>query len=95
MLFRVPVCRLAADFRAAVRATPEAELSRQLAEAREAAKAAEARAAKAAKAKQGYKEQVGRGMRSGRAPFMFVQGCGWSAAHACSRMCPVLGAALT
>ncbi len=55
------MCRLAADFRAAVRATPEAELSRQLAEAREAAKAAEARAAKAAKAKQGYKEQVGRG----------------------------------
>jgi centrosomal protein CEP120 len=50
---------IAADFRAAVRATPEAELTRQLAEAREAAKGAEARAAKAAKAKQGYKEQVG------------------------------------
>ncbi|GFR45270.1 hypothetical protein Agub_g6376 [Astrephomene gubernaculifera] len=47
-----------ADFRAASRSTPEAELARQLAEARETAKAAEARAAKAAKAKQGYKEQV-------------------------------------
>ncbi|GIL42344.1 hypothetical protein Vafri_350 [Volvox africanus] len=47
-----------ADFRAAARSTPEAELARQLAEAREAVKAAEARAAKATKAKQGYKEQV-------------------------------------
>ncbi|KXZ48687.1 hypothetical protein GPECTOR_26g590 [Gonium pectorale] len=47
-----------ADYRAASRSTPEAELTRQLAEAREAAKAAEVRAAKAAKAKQGYKEQV-------------------------------------
>ncbi|GLI70596.1 hypothetical protein VaNZ11_015526 [Volvox africanus] len=47
-----------ADFRAAARSTPEAELARQLAEAREGVKAAEARAAKAAKAKQGYKEQV-------------------------------------
>ncbi|EFJ47447.1 hypothetical protein VOLCADRAFT_117862 [Volvox carteri f. nagariensis] len=47
-----------ADFRAASRSTPEAELARQLAEAREAVKAAEGRAAKAAKAKQGYKEQV-------------------------------------
>ncbi|KAG2432446.1 hypothetical protein HXX76_008792 [Chlamydomonas incerta] len=47
-----------ADFRAATRSTPEAELTRQLAAAREAAKAAEVRAAKAAKAKQGYKDQV-------------------------------------
>ncbi|PNH10303.1 Centrosomal protein [Tetrabaena socialis] len=47
-----------ADFRAASRSTPEAELARQLAEARETAKAADVRAAKASKAKQGYKEQV-------------------------------------
>ena len=51
---------LPADFRAAMRSTPEVELARQLAEAREAAKAADERAARAAKAKQGYKEQVRR-----------------------------------
>lgn len=46
------------EYRAAQRATPEAQLQVQLQEAQAAAAAAQARAAKTAKAKKHYKEQV-------------------------------------
>lgn len=47
-----------AEYRAAQRATPEAQLQWQLQQAQTVAAAAEARAAKAVKAKKHYKEQV-------------------------------------